>query len=121
MEFTDGSGRGVRDGPSLISALTCQIQCFISGIRNTLCGFFGPSEAPVLHLSSSEELDVVSFETRDLDAETLKRHYLSIGSYLSPKSVSTLKSPTLPIKPLRAISELVSKTYLAAGQAMGCR
>lgn len=40
--------------------------------------------------------------------------------YLSPESASSLKTPTLPTKPLKTTSSLVGKAYSAAGQAAAC-
>ncbi|XP_048037401.1 SLAM family member 9-like [Megalobrama amblycephala] len=44
----------------------------------------------------------------------------TLASYLSPESASSLKTPTLPTKPLKTTSGLVSKAYSAAGQAAAC-
>ncbi len=41
-------------------------------------------------------------------------------NYLSPESSSSIKSPVLPIKPVRTISALVGKAYSATGQAAVC-
>lgn len=40
--------------------------------------------------------------------------------YLSPDAVSSLKAPTLPIKPCRTTSSLVGKVHMAASQAGTC-
>ncbi len=42
LGFTNGSVSGGRDGHCLISAFTWQIQCFVSGLGSTRCGFFRP-------------------------------------------------------------------------------
>ncbi len=44
----------------------------------------------------------------------------TLASYLSPESSSSIKSPTLPTKPVRITSALVGKAYSAAGQAAAC-
>ncbi len=44
----------------------------------------------------------------------------ALASYLSPDAASSLKSPSLPSKPLRTSSVLVGKGYAAAGQAGAC-
>ncbi|ROL54738.1 hypothetical protein DPX16_3891 [Anabarilius grahami] len=44
----------------------------------------------------------------------------TLTSYLSPESASSLKTPTLPPKPLKTTSGLVGKAYSAAGQAAAC-
>ncbi len=44
----------------------------------------------------------------------------TLASYLSPESSSSIKSPTLPNKPVRITSALVGKAYSAAGQAAAC-
>ncbi len=41
----------------------------------------------------------------------------TLASYLSPESSSSIKSPVLPIKPVRTTSTLVGKGYSAASQA----
>ncbi|XDV19573.1 hypothetical protein PO909_025020 [Leuciscus waleckii] len=41
----------------------------------------------------------------------------TLASYLSQRSASSLKRPTLPTKPCRTTSALVGKAYQAAGQA----
>ncbi len=43
----------------------------------------------------------------------------TLASYLSPDAASSLKTPSLPSKPLRT-SALVGKGYMAAGQAGAC-
>ncbi len=43
-----------------------------------------------------------------------------LTSYLSPDAASSQKAPSLPSKPLRTTSALVSKGYAAAGQAGAC-
>ncbi len=43
-----------------------------------------------------------------------------LASFLSPESSSSTRSPVLPTKPVRTISALVGKAYLAAGQAAAC-
>ncbi len=42
LGFANGSVSGVRDGQSLISAFTWQVQCLISGLGSMSCGFFRP-------------------------------------------------------------------------------
>lgn len=42
-----------------------------------------------------------------------------LGGYLSPASVSTLKSPALPSRPCRITSSLIGKAYESACQAGG--
>ncbi|XP_067245130.1 uncharacterized protein, partial [Chanodichthys erythropterus] len=44
----------------------------------------------------------------------------TLAGYLSPESASSLKTPTLPTKPLKTTSGLVGKAYAAAGQAAAC-
>ncbi len=44
----------------------------------------------------------------------------TLASYLSPESSSSIKSPTLPTKPVRITSALVGKAYSVAGQAAAC-
>lgn len=44
----------------------------------------------------------------------------TLAAYLSPDAVSSLKAPTLPTKPCRTTTSLVSKVYMAAGQASTC-
>ncbi len=44
----------------------------------------------------------------------------TLASYLSSDLASSLKSPTLPTKPLRASSALVGKRYVATGKAGSC-
>ncbi len=43
LEFANGSVSRVRDGHSLNSAFTLQVQCLFSGLGSTRCGFFRPS------------------------------------------------------------------------------
>lgn len=43
-----------------------------------------------------------------------------LSSYISPDSASSLKSLTLPSKPLRKTSALVGKAYSPMGQAAAC-
>ncbi len=40
LGFANGSVSGGRDGNRLISVFTWQIQCFVSGLGSTRCGFF---------------------------------------------------------------------------------
>ncbi len=42
----------------------------------------------------------------------------TLACYLSPESSSSIKSPVLPIKPVRTTSVLVGKAFSAAGQAV---
>ncbi|XP_067233771.1 uncharacterized protein [Chanodichthys erythropterus] len=44
----------------------------------------------------------------------------TLASYLSPESASSLKSPTLPTRPLRTTSALVGRAYTSVGQAAAC-
>ncbi|XP_048017809.1 uncharacterized protein LOC125249543 [Megalobrama amblycephala] len=44
----------------------------------------------------------------------------TLASYLSPETASSLKSPTLPTRPLRTTSALVGRAYASAGQAASC-
>jgi len=44
----------------------------------------------------------------------------TLASYLSPESLSSLRAPELPTKPVSVTSGLVSKAYSAAGQAAAC-
>ncbi|MGL5881628.1 MAG: hypothetical protein ACRCY0_00025 [Synechococcus elongatus] len=44
----------------------------------------------------------------------------TLASYLSPQAASSLKTPTLPTKPVRVTSGLVGKAYAASGQAAAC-
>ncbi len=44
----------------------------------------------------------------------------TLASYLSPSGASSLKAPVLPTKPLRTTTDLVGKSYTAAGKAAGC-
>ncbi len=50
LGFTNRSVSGVRDGHSLISAFTWQVQCLVSGLGSTRCGFFRPIEEQTLQL-----------------------------------------------------------------------
>ncbi len=52
--------------------------------------------------------------------ERCLRSKQALASYLSPDAASSLKSPSLPSKPLRTSSVLVGKGYAAAGQAGAC-
>ncbi len=67
LGFANVSVRRVRDGHSLISTFTWQVQCLVSGLGSTHCGFLRPIEALTLQLSDSEELDVVSANARDTE------------------------------------------------------
>ncbi len=60
QQFAKGSISGGRDGSCLSSAFIWQIQCLVSGLGSTHCGFFRPIKAQTLQLSDSEELDVAS-------------------------------------------------------------
>ncbi len=42
LGFANGSISGARDGHSLISTFTWQVQCLLSGLGSTHCGFFRP-------------------------------------------------------------------------------
>ncbi|XP_073720453.1 uncharacterized protein [Misgurnus anguillicaudatus] len=48
---------------------------------------------------------------------TMPRVEQTLASYLSPAAASSLKSPSLPTKPVRLTSSLVGKAYKSAGQA----
>ncbi len=67
LGFVNVSVRRVRDGHNLISTFTWQVQCLVSGLGSTHCGFLRPIEALTLQLSDSEELDVVSANGRDTE------------------------------------------------------
>ncbi len=65
LGFAKGSVSGGRDRHRIISAFTWHVQCLVSGLGSTRCGFFRPGRGThTLQLSDSEELDVVSANVR---------------------------------------------------------
>lgn len=59
---------GLETGPAFSLPSPARSSALSQGLKTCFMVSSAPSEAPVLHLSSSEKLDVVSFETRDLGA-----------------------------------------------------
>lgn len=61
---------------------------------------------------------IVGFKEHGYGAMTKVEEMLA--SHLSPQSALSPKDPTLPTKPVRTTSALVSKAYAASGQAAEC-
>lgn len=66
MGFADGPRGGVRDRLCLFSAFTCEVQHSLSRFGSSSAVSATQSEGPVLQLSSSSEVDVLSIEPGDL-------------------------------------------------------
>ncbi len=61
-------------GPAAAEAQRGQVQCLVSALGRTRCGFFCPIEAQTLQLSDSEELDVISANAKDTEDSPPQSH-----------------------------------------------
>lgn len=91
--FANGCDRGVRDRHCPFTASTCQVQCLTSSLEGHSAVTSSLSEALLLHISSSEDMDVVSIK-----AEESETHHFILLPFKELVEVITYAVPKLNIE-----------------------